>query len=106
MPAARRSTFLNPRRFSTPRRPRPSRSTADKGFRTAPLIRLVGPEDGLLAHTHDGPRWAGGRAGGDAAGCGAAAVFVRGAPKARHMSTAGTYHWQRLFLPPPFSGCS
>lgn len=28
----------------------------DKGFRTAPLIRFIGPEDGLLSHTHDGPR--------------------------------------------------
>ena len=29
---------------------------ADKGFRTAPLIRIVGAEDGLLALTGDGPR--------------------------------------------------
>jgi hypothetical protein len=28
----------------------------DKGFRTAPLIRLIGAEDGLLSHTHDSPR--------------------------------------------------
>lgn len=28
----------------------------DKGLRTAALIRLVGQEDGLLSHTHDGPR--------------------------------------------------
>ncbi len=32
----------------------------DKGFRTAPLIRLVGPDDGLLSHTFDGPRSVGG----------------------------------------------
>lgn len=34
----------------------PKRRAADKGFRTAPLIRFVGPEDGLLAPTGDGPR--------------------------------------------------
>lgn len=28
----------------------------DKGFRSAPLIRFVGQEDGLLSHTGDGPR--------------------------------------------------
>lgn len=28
----------------------------DKGLRTAALIRFVGQEDGLLSHTHDGPR--------------------------------------------------
>jgi hypothetical protein len=28
----------------------------DKGFRTAPLIRFIGKEDGLLSHTGDGPR--------------------------------------------------
>lgn len=28
----------------------------DKGFRTAPLVRFIGAEDGLLSHTHDGPR--------------------------------------------------
>lgn len=30
--------------------------SVDRGFRTAPLIRLVGPDDGLLSLTHDGPR--------------------------------------------------
>ncbi|KAI8472715.1 MAG: hypothetical protein J3K34DRAFT_519583 [Monoraphidium minutum] len=34
----------------------PANRLRDKGFRTAPLIRLVGREDGLLSHTHDGPR--------------------------------------------------
>lgn len=29
---------------------------SDKGFRTAPLMRFVGQEDGLLSHTYDGPR--------------------------------------------------
>ena len=28
----------------------------DKGLRTAGLIRFIGAEDGLLSHTHDGPR--------------------------------------------------
>jgi hypothetical protein len=28
----------------------------DKGFRTAPLIRFIGKEDGLLSHTGDGHR--------------------------------------------------
>uniref|UniRef100_A0A383W2W4 Uncharacterized protein n=1 Tax=Tetradesmus obliquus TaxID=3088 RepID=A0A383W2W4_TETOB len=28
----------------------------DKGFRTAPLIRFINKEDGLLSHTGDGPR--------------------------------------------------
>lgn len=28
----------------------------DKGLRTAALIRFIGQEDGLLSHTHDGPR--------------------------------------------------
>ena len=28
----------------------------DKGFRTAPLIRFVGKEDGLLSYTTDTPR--------------------------------------------------
>lgn len=28
----------------------------DKGLRTAALIRFIGAEDGLLSHTHDGPR--------------------------------------------------
>jgi len=28
----------------------------DKGFRTAPLIRFIGKEAGLLSHTNDGPR--------------------------------------------------
>jgi hypothetical protein len=28
----------------------------DKGLRTASLIRFIGAEDGLLSHTHDGPR--------------------------------------------------
>lgn len=28
----------------------------DKGLRTAPLIRFIGAEDGLLSHTHDGAR--------------------------------------------------
>lgn len=28
----------------------------DKGLRTAALIRFIGKEDGLLSHTHDGPR--------------------------------------------------
>jgi hypothetical protein len=34
----------------------PCHRTADKGFRTAPLIRLVGQDDGLLSYVHDGPR--------------------------------------------------
>lgn len=28
----------------------------DKARRTAALIRFIGQEDGLLSHTHDGPR--------------------------------------------------
>ncbi|KAG1678617.1 hypothetical protein FOA52_012624 [Chlamydomonas sp. UWO 241] len=33
-----------------------TKRNSDKGFRTAPLIRFVGQEDGLLAYTVDGPR--------------------------------------------------
>ncbi len=33
-----------------------SGSALDRGFRTAPLIRFIGQEDGLLSHVHDGPR--------------------------------------------------
>ena len=36
-------------------RPNLGRSS-DKGFRTAPLIRFVGKEDGLLSYTEDIPR--------------------------------------------------
>lgn len=31
-------------------------NSTDKGFRTAPLIRFIGPEDGLLSYTNDGAR--------------------------------------------------
>ena len=30
--------------------------SSDKGFRTAPLIRFLGKEDGLLSYTEDAPR--------------------------------------------------
>lgn len=33
-----------------------TRRARDKGLRTAALIRFIGQEDGLLSHTHDGPR--------------------------------------------------
>jgi hypothetical protein len=45
---------LSPTLHPSPHLPTPR--TSDKGFRTAPLIRLVGAEDGLLSQTHDGPR--------------------------------------------------
>lgn len=31
-------------------------NNTDRGFRTAPLLRFIGQEDGLLSLTHDGPR--------------------------------------------------
>ena len=31
-------------------------NSSDKGFRTAPLMRFVGDEDGLLSYTNEGPR--------------------------------------------------
>eukprot|EP00879_Flechtneria_rotunda_P014556 GHRR01015211.1.p1 GENE.GHRR01015211.1~~GHRR01015211.1.p1 ORF type:complete len:664 (+),score=177.73 GHRR01015211.1:545-2536(+) len=34
----------------------PAIRALDKGLRTAPLIRFLGAEDGLLSHTYDGPR--------------------------------------------------
>eukprot|EP00775_Hariotina_reticulata_P010758 gene10758-10914_t len=34
----------------------PAKRSIDKGFRTAPLIRFVGQEDGLLSLTNGGPR--------------------------------------------------